>query len=182
MSERTAKDPAGGGATPTIRPERPGDAEAIREVVTAAFPTPAEAGLVDALRRAGRLAASLVAIDRGGVIVGHVALSPVTVDGRAAPALGLAPVAVAPAHQGRGIGGALVRAAVAAARERGAALCVLLGAPGYYGRLGFGPAEALGLTSEYDAGDAFQALVLDPERAPGLRGLVRYAPEFADLE
>ena len=165
-----------------IRPEVPADLAAVRAVLTAAFPTPAEAGLVDALRSAGRLTVSLVATTSNGEIIGHVALSPLTLDDHHTRGLGLAPVAVDPAHQGRGLGGALVRAALAAARDRGARFVVLLGAPAYYSRFGFVAASTLGLTSEYEAGDAFQAIELQPGALAPLRGLVRYAPEFADLE
>lgn len=165
-----------------IRPEAPADLASIRAVLTAAFPTAAEAGLVDALRSAGRLTVSLVATISSGELVGHVALSPLTLDDHPTSGLGLAPVAVAPAHQGRGLGGALVRAALAAARDRGAGVVVLLGAPAYYSRFGFVPASTFGLTSEYDAGDAFQAIELVPGALAPHRGRIRYAPEFADLE
>ncbi|MCI0640707.1 MAG: N-acetyltransferase [Gemmataceae bacterium] len=89
-----------------LRLEQETDQAASHAVHASAFPTAVEARLVDALRAAGRLTVSLVAVDVGQV-VGHVALSPVTVAG-AADGLGLAPVAVLPAHQRHGIGGRLV--------------------------------------------------------------------------
>ena len=55
-----------------IRPERPADEEAIRAIVTAAFPGPAEAKLVEALRDAGALTVSLM-VEQDGAIVGPVA-------------------------------------------------------------------------------------------------------------
>ena len=61
----------------SVRPEQPGDARAIYALHVASFPSPAEARLVDLLRAAGRLSVSLVA-EADGVIVGYVAVSPVT--------------------------------------------------------------------------------------------------------
>ena len=160
-----------------IRPERPGDAEAIHAVHAAAFPGPDEARLVDALRAAGRLSLSLVAEADDGHVIGHVAFSPVSVDG-ASDGLGLAPLAVAPARQRRGVGHLLVTEGLAAAERAGAGFVVVLGDPDYYGRFGFNPAGDWGLSDEYGGGPAFQVLELRPGAVPRGAGLVRYAPEF----
>src|SRR5438874_2516296 len=96
----------------TIRPERfAEDADAVRAVHRAAFDTDVESRLVDRLRAAGKAIVSLVAVAEDGVVVGHVLFSPVSV---AAPSgnregLGLAPMAVTPGQQRRGVGSALVR-------------------------------------------------------------------------
>lgn len=145
----------------------------------AAFPGPGEADLVDALRRTARLTLSRVG-EVDGAVVGHVALSPVTVAG-ATGGLGLAPVAVLPEHQGRGLGGALVVDALGAARAQGAAFVVLLGDPGWYARFGFRPASTWGLHDAWGGGDAFQAVQLQPGALDGARGVVAYDPAFDDL-
>jgi len=75
----------------TVREETVSDDDAIRSVHRRAFPTDAETRLVDELRAAGYLTISLVAVV-DDEIVGHVALSPVTIDGTQV-GLGLAPVA-----------------------------------------------------------------------------------------
>jgi putative acetyltransferase len=160
-----------------IRPELTGDLAAIYAVQASAFPTDAEARLVDALRAAGRLSVSLVAED-GGRIVGHVAFSPVSL-AETAGGLGLAPVAVTPDRQRRGIGGRLVREGLAAATAAGTAFVVVLGHPNYYPRFGFRRAAEVGLTNEYGADEAFMALELRPGSLPAAGGLVRYGPEFA---
>jgi predicted N-acetyltransferase YhbS len=139
-----------------IRPETPADIAAIFAVTEAAFRTAAHSAgteqfIVNALRRAGALAVSLVAeLDR--VVVGHVAVSPVTISDGAAGWFGLGPISVLPAHQGRGIGSRLMRAALDALRERAAAGCMLVGDPAYYQRFGFRTATGLsypGVPPEY---------------------------------
>lgn len=143
-----------------IRTEEPIDYEAIRRLVTAAFAPMAhsnhtEAHIIDALRDAGALHDALVASE-GGELVGYVAFSPVTVDGRARGWFGLGPLAVHPNHQGEGIGSSLVRHGLARLRAAGALGCVVLGEPAYYGRFGFGAHPALRLPDVPPA--YFQAL------------------------
>ena len=89
----------------TIARERPRDGEWVRRLHEEAFGRRAEANLVDALRSAGKAVVSLVVVEKGE-IVGHVVFSKVTIgDGRSRSlGLALAPVAVLPSHQGRGIG------------------------------------------------------------------------------
>jgi putative acetyltransferase len=164
----------------TIRPERSVDADPIRAVTAAAFPTQAEATLVDALRRHRASVISLVAED-GGRVVGHILFSRVTLDGSDQRMLGLAPMAVSPGRQRQGIGSELVRAGIAATRECGAAGVVVVGHPAFYPRFGFVPASRFGLRCEYDVpDDVFMAL----ELIPGVLqagGVVRYHRAFADL-
>jgi len=163
----------------TIRPEQPEDVAAIHRVVEQAFGRRAEADLVDAIRSNGRATLSLVAVGADEV-VGHLLFSPVAVAGLAANACaGLAPLAVLPAHQRRGIGGALVKAGLEACRRAGFAAAVVLGDPAYYRRFGFVSARQFGLSSEYDAPeDAFMALELRAGGLAGAKGPCRYADEF----
>lgn len=124
-----------------IRPERAEDIDAIRTLTTAAFrempySSGTEAAIIDALRQAGALTLSLVAIQDGDV-VGHVAFSPVTINGTASGWYGLGPVSVWPDRQGKGIGQALIRDGLDRLRSMKAQGCVVLGDPGYYGRFGF---------------------------------------------
>ena len=99
----------------------------------------------------------------------------------------MGPIGVMPAHQGHGIGTALVAAALASAREREAAAVILLGAPSYYGARGFEPAATYGLTNPFAgvtesgfviAEEDFQLAVLDRDRVATLTGLVRWHPAF----
>lgn len=152
-----------------LRREAPGDAEAIEAVTIAAFLDAPHTGhteqfIVRALREAGQLSVSLVA-EHEGVIVGHVAISPVTVSDGTTDWYGLGPVSVMPSHQGRGIGSQLVTQALAELGVRSAAGCVVLGEPGYYGRFGFRAVSQLilpGVPPEY-----FQALSFRDELPSG---------------
>ncbi|UJW82958.1 GNAT family N-acetyltransferase [Hydrogenophaga sp. SL48] len=124
-----------------IRPEAPADADAIATLTTAAFlnaphTSHTEAFIVNALRRAGAMSVSLV-VAQGGALVGHVATSPVVVADGTPGWHGLGPISVSPEHQGKGIGSALMQAALQALRDQGAAGIMLVGDPGYYRRFGF---------------------------------------------
>jgi putative acetyltransferase len=137
-----------------IRPERPEDAAAIGPLITDAFLTAAhadgtEAAIVDDLRAAGALTLSLVATD-GPALVGHVAASPVTIAGRPGWA-GIGPLAVRADHRRRGIGAALMAAALDALRARGLQGAVLVGDPAFYARFGFAARPGLTVPGVPDA-------------------------------
>jgi putative acetyltransferase len=160
-----------------IRLERPGDGDAIHAVTEAAFlsaphTSHAEQFIVRELRRTDALAVSLVA-ELDGRVVGHVALSPVKIDGAERGWFGLGPVSVVPECQGAGIGSRLVHEAIARLRSAGARGCVLVGEPSYYGRFGFRAEPALvlpGVPPVY-----FQALCLAGEMPAGE---VKFDPAF----
>jgi putative acetyltransferase len=148
-----------------IRAYLPGDMAAVRQVVTEAFGDEGEtvAALTDDLR-VGHARAELVA-ELDGAVVGHVLLSRSWVDARKAlvEVLVLSPLSVAPSHQRRGVGTALLEAAVARARELGAPAVFLEGSPAYYSGRGFEPATPRGFTrpSTRIPEPAFQVVVLD---------------------
>jgi putative acetyltransferase len=161
----------------TIRAETTADARAIEAVTTAAFlnashTSRSEQHIVNALRAAGKLTVSLVA-ESDGVVVGHVAISPVSISDGTPGWFGLGPVSVLPGLQGGGIGSRLVREALRILRDRQAAGCVVLGAPEYYGRFGFAADSNLifpGPPAEY-----FQAIAFHPANT---RGTVTYHEAF----
>lgn len=164
-----------------IRPEEEQDRLAIHALNVCAFGSTAEADLVDALRARARPLVSLVAED-GGAIVGHILFSPVSLPGRPdLEIMGLAPMAVAPARQRKGIGSALVRAGLARCRQSGVGAVVVLGHPGYYPRFGFVPSTRFGIGCEYDAPEeAFMAIELIPGCLRGASGKIRYHAAFAN--
>jgi putative acetyltransferase len=174
-----------------IRRERPGDpadVAAVRAVSIAAFPTDAEARLLDALRAAGDCdpPRSLVA-EVDGMVVGHALLTAMTLerhDGTrdADRIVALGPVAVVPERQRRGIGGALVRAALDQAEREGAAAVVLLGHPAYYPRFGFRSAREQGLLPPVPWPDPAWMACRLPAWTPRDVGVARYAPAFMEME
>jgi putative acetyltransferase len=164
-----------------VRPERPGDQAAVRNVNESGFGQRQEADLVDVLRTSARPFLSLVAESRG-TIVGHILFTPVVLESFSGLLMGLAPMAVAAHEQGRGVGSALARKGLEACDTRGAVAIVVVGHPEYYPKFGFVPAARFGLRCEYDVPpDAFMALELRPGALAGAAGTVRYLPAFAEL-
>jgi len=143
-----------------VRPASRADHAAIFEVEAAAFGRTDEAQIVEGVRAEGAALVELVA-EEGGEVVGHVLFSRMTVTpGRLIA--GLAPVAVRPDRQRRGVGEALCRAGVEALRAMGAEAVVVLGHPDYYPRFGFSAEAARSITSPYAGNPAFMALELKP--------------------
>lgn len=161
----------------TIRSERPSDVDAITRVTCQAFAhaqhsSHTEHFIINALRRARQLSVSLVAED-GGQIIGHVAVSPVSISSGATGWHGLGPISVMPERQRQGVGSLLMQHALAALQQAGATGCVLLGDPAYYGRFGFAPVAQLVLPDvppEY-----FQAISFTGHWPTGI---VRYHAAF----
>jgi len=143
-----------------VRPAAAADHAAIRRVETAAFGREDEADIVEGVRSEGADLVELVA-ERDGQIVGHILFSRMTTQPARVMA-GLAPVAVSPEAQGRGIGDALCRAGIEALRALGVEAVVVLGHPDYYPRFGFSAAAAKPLASPYAGSPAFMAMELAP--------------------
>lgn len=165
-----------------IRREAASDHEAVHRLQERAFGQPAEARLVEALRRRAQPQLSLVAVSEGE-LVGHIFFSPVALgtSGTGPPAAGLAPVGVEPRVHGRGVGGALIRAGLDAARELGWRAVFLVGDPGYYGRFGFELAAPRGFDYGNPLFDSvLQYLELEPGALDGVSGRVRFHDAFAD--
>ncbi|MBY3268000.1 GNAT family N-acetyltransferase [Rhizobium laguerreae] len=125
-----------------IRYETPDDIDAIHDLTSTAFkPMPysdgTEAEIVRRLRAAGDLKISLVA-EQDGEILGHVAFSPVTINGAHDGWFGLGPISVKPERQRQGIGKAMIARGLELLNEMGASGCALIGNPEIYSRVGFG--------------------------------------------
>ena len=170
-----------------IREEFAEDITLIRTVVTEAFRAAstrpgqvrrpdagkAEAVIVDGLRAANALTLSLAAIEDGDELVGHVAFSPVTIDGKDRGWFGMGPVAVWPERQRNGVGSKLVRRGLERLREMDAQGVVVLGDPGYYGRFGFHAHDGL----RYPGAPASHFMALSFSGAVP-SGVVEYHPAF----
>jgi len=163
-----------------IRPETPEDVDSIHYVNEQAFGQEDEAKLIEKLRNHGVLTISLVAI-RDGEIVGHIAFSPVVIESERSSfeAIALAPMAVLPAYQRKGIGSQMVRAGLEECRRLGQEIIVVLGHPDYYPRFGFIPAKPRGIDCEFEAPDeAWMVLELREGALTGKSGTVKFQSDF----
>lgn len=164
-----------------LRHETPDDVAAIEAATITAFEyashtSHTEQFIVRALRAANELTLSIVAEEHGQVI-GHVALSPVTIIDNHGHKVegwyGLGPISVLPHRQRQGIGSRLIRQALADLRAMQAAGCVLLGDPAYYARFGFQSHAGLQLPDMPPG--YFMALAL---RGPAPEGIAHYSDAF----
>ncbi len=164
-----------------VRLENAGDPKeraAIRAVIAAAFQRVDEADLVDQLRADEHALLSLIA-EHDGSIVGHVLFSRMWIDtsrGRVS-AIALAPVAVLPGHQRRGIAALLITRGIELLRQRNEAIVIVLGNPGYYPRFGFSAEKSRSLKSPFPP-EAFMAMELTDGALDGIEGSVVYPPAF----
>ena len=187
-----------------LRPEQPGDEGSVRQINESAFADRAEACLVQALRDAGAVRLSAVAIMGGrsldgrsvktvgrtemcsgevigGELVGHALFTPVTVatDKGDIELLGMGPVAVIPARQHQGVGTMMIAGCLEHLRGLHNRGVVVVGEPGFYRRFGFIQASRWGLRWEGDAPEEnFLVLELTPGALAGVSGTARYRPEF----
>ncbi|MCX6138563.1 MAG: N-acetyltransferase [Ignavibacteriales bacterium] len=171
----------------TIRQEAPADYEAVQEIVRLAFLAAPHADgtehlLVERLRKSKHFipALSLVA-EVDGRCVGHILFSTITIrSGNIVhESLALAPVSVLPDLQRTGIGGKLIGAGHAVARQLGCDSIILVGHAEYYPRFGYRPASTWGITSSFDVPDeCFMALELVPGALSSVSGVVEYPAEF----
>ena len=165
----------------SVRKEELRDKDAVRAINLAAFEGGPEGDLVDALRESCPEHLSLVAEEEGR-IVGHILFTPVTIDGHGlrVDGMGLAPMAVEPDRQRRGIGSLLVNRGIELVRNRGCPFLVVLGHPEYYPRFGFVLASTYGLRSQWQGvpDEAFMAMVFDSSGLPAGGGVARYREEF----
>lgn len=160
-----------------IRPERPADAVSIRTLTEAAFEGvehshQTEGAIVDALRQGSALSVSLVA-ELDGRIIGHVAFSPVRIDGESCGWFGLGPVSVLPGFQRNGVGKALIGEGLRQLKGLGARGCVVLGDPAYYRKFGF--TSDHGLRYGEVPAEYFRSLLLS---GVPVKGEVTYHPGF----
>ena len=165
-----------------IRDEQAGDVPLVHEINALAFQSEAEANLVDVLRENVRPLISLVVVENDRIL-GHIMFTPVGLGGDSSlNIMGLAPMAVAPDQQRRGIGSALVKAGLERCRDIGAGAVVVLGHPTYYPRFGFVSASTKDIGCEYDVPDgAFMIIELIVDYLAGAGGTISYHETFAEV-
>lgn len=159
-----------------VREMRPSELILVETIHATAFDGIDEAQLTKAVIESGHETISVVA-SLDGFLVGHALFSSLHGADRA---LALGPVAVAPDHQGVGVGARIIEFGLELARERGWRAVFVLGDPQYYGRFGFRPDLARGADVPW-AGPAFQGLELVPGALAGWQGILVYPAPFSTL-
>lgn len=164
-----------------IRRERSGEESAIHALTQAAFAPQTfsdgtEGAIIDALRKAGDLALSLVA-ENDGEIIGHVAFSPVKISAASGDWYGLGPISVRKDKQRQGIGRGLIEAGITEISQWGAAGCALTGNPEIYQRIGF---LSDGTLHHKGADDRYVLWRIINGTAP--TGKLVFAPAFDDAQ
>jgi putative acetyltransferase len=166
-----------------IRRETTGDVRQIRQINELAFERTTEADVIDRLRQTCPDFVSLVAI-ADGQIVGHILFTPAWLEsptGRV-EGMGLAPLAVLPDYQNRGIGGKLIQAGLVQIQDIGCPFIIVLGHPGYYPRFGFERASKYGIRCEYDTvpEEAFMITIFDRDVLSPAGAVAHYRSEWAE--
>jgi len=168
-----------------LRTETPTDIEATTAMVDLSFGETTESLLIDLIRRSDRFVPELSIIaEEAGAVVGHILFSYVTIEGdESFEVLSLAPLAVHPDHQSRGIGTALGEKGLARAEKRGEPLVVVEGHPNYYPRFGFERASLYGIekAAEVVPDEAFMVKRLS-SYDPRYRGKLVYPPPFYEAD
>jgi putative acetyltransferase len=164
-----------------IRREEPSDLSAVLDVNRAAFGSGAEAELVARLHADGDVLCGLVAVEPNRV-VGHILFSRLVIETakNTMTAAALAPLAVVPERQRRGIGTALVTRGLETCREMGLPGVVVLGDPAFYGRCGFRAEHAASFSAPW-SGPHLMAIDLLPGGLGDRTGILRYAAAFSQL-
>ncbi len=168
-----------------IRPERTNEQGKVYEINRRAFNRAGEADLVDALRKTKRFNPGLLLVaEHYEELLGCILLYPVDIveGSNITPALALAPVAVLPQHQRKGIGGKLVKVSLGKAKKLGFKSVIVLGNAAYYTRFGFKPASLWGIKPSFEVPEKnFMAIELEPEALRSAAGVVYYPKEYASV-
>lgn len=173
-----------------IRQERPEEYKTTEEVTQKAFlneeySDKKEHLLVNRIRKSEAFIPelSLVAIDQGNEIIGHILLSKITIvdNDKVVDSLALAPVSVAPDHQKKGIGSQLIHDALKKAKEIGYHSVIVLGHKDYYPKFGFKQASLWNIQAPFEVPDeVFMALELTEDSLENVQGVVRYPKAFSE--
>ena len=169
----------------SVRKEESCDHSRVRKLLAEAFETGAEATLVDMLRENPDFIPELSFVaECDGQIVGYILFFPIAIISKQDrhSSLALAPMAVHPKHQRKGVGKALVEHGLTEARHSGFDSVIVLGHQEYYPRFGFRPASLYNIKAPFEVPDeAFMALALSHDGLDGISGTVVYPDEFNEL-
>ncbi len=164
-----------------IRKEQAEDVHRIRFIHEKAFGRIQEADVINKLHLNCHELLSLIALHEDQLI-GHILFSPATIEGDhgVLEGMGLAPVAVLPDYQRKGIGSKLVRSGMDILEKNSCPFIIVLGHPHYYPRFGFETASKYGVRCQWEGvpDEAFMILCLDKSKSNNVSGIARYRGEF----
>ena len=166
-----------------IRAEQIRDIDIIREINDLAFKSDAEGKLIDRLRGENIDLISLVA-EENDKVLGHILFSPASIldKGKSIEIMGLAPMAVLPTHQRKGIGSALIKEGLNRCIKIGYGAIIVLGHPEYYPKFGFVPSTKYNISCEYNVPEeVFMILELRKDFLKGISGIAKYHPVFNEM-
>jgi predicted N-acetyltransferase YhbS len=169
-----------------IRQEKESDFPDVYSLIKNAFSQDDEAKLVEQLRNSDSFipALSLVA-EIKNKITGHILFTKIKIResaGREYDSLALAPLAVMPEFQKKGIGGRLIFFGLNKAKELGHKSVIVLGHEDYYTKFGFIPAHRWKIKSPFDVpAGAFMGLELVKDGLKNVKGTVQYPEEFESV-
>jgi predicted N-acetyltransferase YhbS len=168
----------------SIREERKNDYDIIKKINDLAFGQKNEGKMVEELRKTSVFNSKLSLVSEiNDNIVGHILFYPVKIKNRKEDSivLSLAPMAVHPDYQNKGIGIKLVMRGIMVARQSGFNAVIVVGHPKYYPRFGFKPASIWGIQVPFEVPDeAFLALELKENSLKNCNGTVDYPKEYYD--
>jgi len=167
------------------RSERPNDYEGISKINDLAFGRPNEGKLIEALRSNEEFIPELSLVaDRDGMLLGHILFYPIHIDGggKKHPCLSLAPLAVLPEYQSKGIGGELTKIGLIKSREAGYDTILVIGHPSYYPKFGFVTASGKDIQCPFPAPDeAFMLIELREGALDGKSGMGVFPNEYSEF-
>ncbi len=170
-----------------IRPEQPKDYNVVFELITNAFldqenSDHKEQFLVERLRKSNAFIPELSLVaEINGKIVGYILLTRIKIvsNKTCVDSLALAPLAVLPSYQRKGIGGEMILTAHQKAKELGFCSVILIGHEKYYPRFGYEQAKTYGIFLPFDVPDEYCMLIeLSKNALRDVKGMVQYPKEF----
>jgi putative acetyltransferase len=169
----------------TIRAEKKEDIAQITTINREAFNGEAEAKLIQLIRESDYFLPNLSLVaEVDGKVVGHILFSEISIETNSGvvPTLALAPMAVLPTYQKKGIGSLLVKEGLKRCQQQGHASVIVLGHANFYPKFGFVKASLKGIKPPFPVQDeAFMAYEVVPDALKGISGTVKYSKPFSQI-
>lgn len=165
----------------SIREEKKTDLNPIKQINDLAFGQAQEGNVIDKIRDSESPILSLVA-EIDNTVVGHIFYSLAEIESHEKKiiGMGLAPMAVLPKHQNRGIGKRLINESIALLKEKETPFIIVLGHEDYYPKFGFELASKYGIKCQWDGvpDEAFMIMILDRKKMLNVHGVAKYRDEW----